>query len=101
MTDRTQDQQDSILRLQEATKALREAQAGRPERRWWPTQEEHDAEAQWKQAIADARKTDVLPTTIAKYAEAPVEDILSILYDFGLAPEYEPLAQREIPPTDS
>ncbi len=79
-------QHDSMLRLRHATQELHYARERRPKwRLWLPTAEEEAADSRWKAAIADVRRTNVSPATIAREVDAPIKQILGILHDFGLS----------------
>jgi len=86
---------DAVMRLSEATEELRKARAEAASE-MAASPEEETAEQRRNDAIIDLRRTDMWPPDIAKYAEIPVEEVLPILYEAGLAPEYEPVAERDL-----
>ena len=54
-----------------------------------PTDVEHAAESQRNEAVADARRAEVLLKRIAEEAGISVQEVLSILVGAGMAPDYE------------
>lgn len=97
MTDHVQEQGDIVLRLQQATRELQEAQARRPESQLdFPTDEEEAAKQRRNDAIVDLRRTGMWPQQIAGHAGISFDDVMRILYEAGEAPEYEPVARQDL-----
>lgn len=90
-----QERYDAVMRLREAADELQKARV--KEASDVAAKPEMEAALQRRNdAIVDLGRMDVYPPELAKHAGILVEEALSVLYEAGLAPEYEPVAEQDV-----